>query len=189
MPASRPGGGWDRLPLSMPLLLSLSACAPDLAPFERTLAAQDSATAALGEWCKARGIADPPTIKAQRITEGDRPPPAEVSRLLGIGPNERVAYRHVRLSCGDTVLSIAHNWYVPALLTPEMNHLLNDSDTPFGKAVAPLGFSRERLESRRGPAESCPKDTVLAHRALLRLPEGKPFSALVECYTPANLAP
>jgi hypothetical protein len=68
-----------------------------------------------------------------------------------------------------------------------MNEALETSDTPFGKVVAPLGFTRKRLASRRGAAEDCPKDTVLSHRALLELPDGRPLSLVVECYTTANL--
>lgn len=98
-----------------------------------------------------------------------------------------MAYRHVRLSCGASVLSVAHNWYVPSRLSPDMNEALETSDTPFGKVVAPLRFTRERLASERGPAEGCPKDTILSHRAVLRLPDGRPLSLVVECYTRANL--
>ena len=38
------------------LVLALSACAPTLSRFERTLAANHSATASLSQWCAARGI-------------------------------------------------------------------------------------------------------------------------------------
>lgn len=168
---------------------ALAGCAtsPRLAEFERTLAAQDSATAALGQWCGARGIADPPAIRAEQVGQAVQPS-AEVRRLLGVGESEPLAYRHVRLACGAAVLSEADNWYVPARLAPEMNRLLATTDTPFGKVVAPLGFRRERLAAQRGRASDCPPDTVLSHRALLRLPHGHPLSLVTECYTRANLA-
>ncbi|MFM6832719.1 MAG: hypothetical protein ACKOVA_20640, partial [Novosphingobium sp.] len=94
----------------------------------------------------------------------------------------------VRLTCGDTVLSVAHNWYVPARLTPEMNRTLETTDAPFGKVVAPLGFRRERLASRRGRMAECPEGTILSHRAVLRLLDGRAISLVVECYTRANLS-
>lgn len=107
--------------------------------------------------------------------------------MLDVDTNQSIGYRHVRLSCGGSVLSVAHNWYVPSRLPPEMNASLETSDTPFGKVIALLHFTRERLASKRGPAEGCPRDTVLSHRGLLRLPDGQPVSLVVECYTRANL--
>ena len=62
------------------------------------------------------------------------------------------------------------------------------TDTPFGRVVAPLGFRRERLASRRGPSNFCTDPaTVLSQVALLRLPDGRPISLVAECYTAANL--
>jgi hypothetical protein len=104
-----------------------------------------------------------------------------------LGADGPIGYRHVRLSCGDVVLSEAHNWYLPGRLTPAMNAALAASDTPFGKVAAPLHFTRRPLDSRRGRAPACPADTVLSHRALLRLPDGQPLALVVECYTSANL--
>jgi hypothetical protein len=53
-------------------------------------------------------------------------------------------------------------------------------------AVAALNFRREKLSSMRGPIPSCPADTVLANRALLRLPDGRVLALVVES-TAANL--
>lgn len=169
------------------LALLLSACVtPHLAEFERTLAAQDSATAALGQWCQARRIADPPTIRAEQMGTAPRPSP-EVRRLLGVTEAEPLAFRHVRLACGTAVLSEADNWYVPARLSLAMNETLATTQTPFGRVVAPLGFTRERLSATRGRTKDCPKGTVLSHRARLVLPNGQPISLVTECYTQANL--
>jgi hypothetical protein len=107
--------------------------------------------------------------------------------MLGSDAASTVGYRHVRLSCGPVVLSEAHNWYLPSRLTPAMNTALATSDTPFGKVAAPLHFTRLALDARRGRAPSCPANTVLSHRALLRLPDGRPLALVVECYTAANL--
>ncbi len=160
---------------------------PHVDDLQRLLARHDSATAALGEWCRLRGMADRPVIAAERIA--DRLPPSpETLRLLGVKPGEPIGYRHVRLSCGGVALSIAHNWYLPGRLTAEMNRTLDTTDTPFGRVAASLGYTRRRLEERRGPLPGCPADTILSHRALLELPDGRPLSVLIECYTPGNLA-
>lgn len=160
---------------------------PHVDDLQRLLARHDSATAALGEWCRLRGMADRPVIAAERIA--DRLPPSpETLRLLEAEPGEPIGYRHVRLSCGGVALSIAHNWYLPGRLTAEMNRTLDTTDTPFGRVAASLGYTRRRLEERRGPLPGCPADTILSHRALLELPDGRPLSVLIECYTPGNLA-
>lgn len=172
--------------------LALSACAAAprsdlLDRFEATLAAQDSATAALGAWCASRKFAAPATVSAALLPGGMHRVPGDLPALLQSA--DPSGYRHVRLSCGGRVLSEAHNWYVPARLTPSMNAVLAASDTPFGKVAAPLRFRRERLSSQRGADPGCPADTILTHRALLRLPDGAPLALVTECYTPANLAP
>ena len=172
--------------LGLTMLPACTSTAPRLAEFERILAAQDSATAALGEWCRSRSLAEPPLIRAERLPADPQPTP-EIRRLLGVSDNEQLAYRHVRLACGETVLSEADNWYVPARLTAEMNRTLAMTQIPFGRVAAPLGFRRERLAERRGHAPGCPTDTLLSHRALLWLPDGLPLSLVTECYTRANL--
>lgn len=169
------------------LLPLLAGCAaPDLGKLERTLSARDSATAALGEWCRIRQIADPAAIRAERV-ERPAQPSAGIRRVLGVRDDEPLGYRHVRLACGRAVLSEADNWYVPSRLTAAMNAQLAETQIPFGTVAAPLGFRRERLSARRGQAKDCPAGTVLSHRALLRLPDGRPLSLLTECYTRANL--
>ena len=156
--------------------------------FEAALAAQDSATAVLTEWCAARGIADPAKIIAQPVEGDDALPAPDLAQTLGVSDEAPLGYRHVRLSCGGKTLSEAHNWYVPARLTAAMNETLATTHTPFGTVAAPLGFRRERLGSVRARLAGCPADTVLAQRALLRLPSGEVLALLTECYTSAILA-
>jgi hypothetical protein len=104
------------------------------------------------------------------------------------------------------VLSEADNWYVPSRLTPEMNRLLDTTDAPFGRVVQALQFQRHTLSSillwrplpdgwetnataaieGAGVLEIPPK--VLEHRAVLELPDGTPFSEVVETYTADVLA-
>lgn len=167
--------------------MALTACTPTVRRFETVLAAHDSATQALTEWCGLQGLAPVPEIRAIADRTAAEAPSPQVRKVLGIGADEPVAFRHVRLVCGDSVLSVAKNWYVPARLTADMNRVLETTDTPFGKVVAALDFHRERLASRRGQSDTCPPDTVLAQQAVLRLADGRAISMVVECYTPAIL--
>jgi hypothetical protein len=170
------------------------------------LLAHDSATLTIERWCADHRLADPARIVAERVSDAAKPASAEVREALDVKPGEPLGYRRVRLKCGDHVLSEADNWYVPARLTPEMNHALETTDTPFGKAVAALHFRRHTLSAdllwRPLPkgweigATSVPQeaaaltipDHVLEHRAVLSTPDGEPFSEVVETYTGEVLA-
>lgn len=163
--------------------------APTLEAFETVLRRHDSATLALEEWCTLRGMADPARITARTVSATSNDPPAKMRAKLALGADETFALRHVQLSCGGKVLSVAWNWFVPARLTGEMRDALRLSDAPFGKVVAPLRFRRKPLSTVAGPAENCPPDTISTHRAMLLLPDDRPLAYLVECYTAANLAP
>ena len=105
--------------------LLATACSADRSAvnaLQTALDAQPSATLALEGWCAARGIAQPARVTARLVRDEDAPPPADARVLLGLGPNEPLRYRHVRLVCGATVLSEAYNWYVPAALTEATRH-------------------------------------------------------------------
>lgn len=167
----------------------------------RELLAQPSATLTLERWCGARGIGDPALVRAERERAGEDPAPEEVRALLGADAQTPVRHRRVRLTCGAIVLSEADNYYRPDRLTAEMNAVLDATDTPFGKVVRPLDFRRRTLETRLlwqpadepQPAGAAPGALamprfVLAHRAVLTLPDGTPFSALIERYTSGVLA-
>jgi hypothetical protein len=170
------------------------------------LLAHDSATLTLERWCADHRLADPARIVAERVSDAVKPASAEVRAALDVKPDEPLGYRRVRLKCGDRVLSEADNWYVPSRLTPEMNHVLEATDTPFGKVVAALHFRRHTLSAdllwRPLPngwemgAAAAPEeagvlaipDHVLEHRAVLSTPDGEPFSEVVETYTGGVLA-
>jgi hypothetical protein len=170
------------------------------------LLAHDSATLTLERWCADHQLADPPRLVAERVRDADKPPTAEVRAALDVKLDEPLGYRRVRLKCGDHVLSEADNWYVPSRLTPEMNHTLQTTDTPFGKAVATLHFRRHTLSAdllwrplpkgwETGAESALEKagaltipDHVLEHRAVLSTPDGEPFSEVVETYTAELLA-
>src|SRR6185312_949435 len=165
------------------------------------LLSNDSATLTLDRWCEAHKMATPAKVVAERVHDTDKDPTQEVRSLLGVSSGDPVRYRHVRLHCGDHVLSEAYNWYVPARLTADMNQVLDTSDTPFGRAVQALHFHRRTLSARLLWAplpqgwemeKSLPRPEkrtlalpaqVIQHRAVLSLPDGTPFSALVETYT------
>ena len=158
-----------------------------IADFEAHLAAHDSATEALEQWCRSRHIGKGP-IRARVIGAQSNDPPARMRRILDLDADDRLGMRNVQLSCDGTVLSVAWNWYAPSRLTPEMNAALANSDVPFGRIARTLRFRRETIDVTAGPVENCPPDTISAHRALLRLPDGTPLAYLIECYTAANLA-
>ena len=172
--------------------LSLAGCAhsaPDtvIAAFEANLAAHASATEALSGWCKARDIDPAGQIVVQFVGDADQPPPPGLRETLNISADAPLGYRHVKLVCGTAVLSEAHNWFVPARLSPEMNRQLAQTNVPFGKVAASLNFTREPISSARRGDPGCPAGAISTHRALLRLPDGQPLALVVECYTQANL--
>lgn len=172
-------------------LAGLTACAiqptSPVDGLERMLAAHDSATAALEQWCEQQGLANPARVIAAQAPGQLVADPSDLRSLLGVSAEELLGSRHVRLTCGGRLLSQAQNWYVPARLTPEMNAVLASTTTPFGKVAAPLGFKRELIETRRGTGPDCLADTVLFQRALLRLPDGRPLAHVLECYAASAL--
>lgn len=165
------------------------------------LLSHDSATMTLERWCTAHHMAAEPRIVAERVHDIDKPISSAQRQELGITPTEPVRYRRVNLRCGALVLSQADNWYVPSRLTPDMNKLLDSTDTPFGKVVQALHFQRHTLWSKvlwwplpegwemqanavgNELATASMPAQLLEHKAVLTLPDGTPFSEVVESYT------
>jgi hypothetical protein len=170
------------------LLAAAGAPAATLDQFEGALAATPSASAALQGWCHARFDPDAP-LRAEKLIATSFEPTGRIRHALEIGRDELLGYRRVSLRCAGREMSLAYNWYVPSRLTPEMNRQLAGSEAPFGRVAAPLRFRRERIARPWSGPELCPAGTILAHRAMLRLPDGKPLAMVVECYTRANLEP
>jgi chorismate-pyruvate lyase len=168
--------------------------------------ASRSATLSLEKWCGEHRLAGANETKiVARLMRGDaKPATAEQRQRLQVGPDEELKYRRVQLLCGDRVLSEADNWYVPSRLTPEMNRLLETTDTPFGKAVLDLKPYRRTFAAKvlwwplaqgwemkplptgdRGEALMIP-DALFEHQAVLftkdravfRGPRGLPAPAL-----------
>ena len=159
-----------------------------------------SATLTLEEWCRRQHLAEDPRIVAKRLNKPPTPLSPEQTEWLQMSPEEEVRHRKVQLLCGSRVLSEAENWYVPNRLTAEMNRLLDNTDTPFGKAIQPLSPRRRTVEVKllwsllsercvkdRGQPVRIP-DSVFEHRVLLYSAVHRPLSILKETYKRQLLA-
>jgi chorismate-pyruvate lyase len=163
--------------------------------------ASRSATLALEEWCRRHHLATEPRIVADVLKGSVQPIKSEQRHWLRVSSDEMVKHRRVRLRCADRILSEADNWYVPGRLTPELNRLLESTDTPFGKAVQPLEPHRKTLAARllwsplpagwqkdlRGPAMATVSimaipESLFEHRAVLYTRDGTPISLVNETY-------
>ena len=164
------------------------------------LLAARSATATLEKWCADHHMAEEPRIVAKRADAAEKPASAETRQRLAVREGETVKYRRVALVCGAQVLSEADNWYVPGRLTQEMNRLLEETETPFGKVVAALHPFRRTFEAQllwsplpagwemdARPEEEAdaadPPHALIEHRALLYGGDQRPFSEVDEIYT------
>lgn len=170
------------------------------------LLSHSSATLTLDRWCAAHHLAADPHIVAKLVRGETKAPSAPQLARLDVDSAEAVRYRRVKLTCGARVLSEADNWYVPARLTPAMNKALETTDISFGRAVHPLHFKRHTLSAdllwhplpegwemgAAMPASASGRlripHYILQHRAVLTLPDGTPFSLVVETYTANVLA-
>lgn len=171
-----------------------------LETLDAELLSHDSATLTLEHWCATHRLATPATVTAARVTDAAKAPSPEQRQNLRVSASEPIGYRRVKLSCGSVLLSEADNWYVPRRLTPEMNRILETTDTPFGKVVLPLKFQRHTLNStmlwsalpehwEMSPIPIQPladslqiPESLLQHTAVLTLPDGTPVSEVIETY-------
>jgi hypothetical protein len=199
-PATASDTGWPDTPLARVEALAV------LQSFNADLLSHPSATLTLERWCGDHHLAPEVKILARLDRSVQKPATDEQRRRLQVGPNEPIIYRRVHLTCGDKTLSEADNWYVPSRLTSEMNRLLTETETPFGRAVLGLGFHRTLLSAdlvwqvlppdwmirlRLPDAGAGMLDipaTVLEHRAILLTPANLPFSEVTESYTSSVLA-
>jgi len=164
--------------------------------------ASRSATASLEAWCGDHALAPEPRVVADVVPAAPVPPSTEQRARLQVDSAEPVRHRRVRLRCGTHVLSVADNWYVPGRLTPEMNRLLNETDTPFGRVVAPLEPYRRTFlarllwqplragwthaQSAVAPCASAGAlhipDALFEHRALVYGRDHRPIAEVHEVY-------
>ena len=172
-----------------PLLASRTA--DDRAAFARLkaldaqLRASDSATLVLQSLCERHGWANPARIHAERQDVAAVLPTDAQRRRLAISADEPVAYRRVKLMCGDHVLSEAENWYVPGRLSAAINAMLASGDTPFGAAIRPLKPVRRHLGSQwlwRGAKGGDVPQALLKHLALVLDGAGRPLAEVAETY-------
>ncbi len=169
----------------------LAACAapgrnPDILAQQLNAAilASSSATLALEKWCADHGMATEPRIVARLVRGSDKPAEAATLARLGVASQTDIKYRRVQLYCGAHLFSEADNWYVPARLTPGMNRLLEETDTPFGKVVQPLAPYR-----RTHSASMLRSPTALfEHRAVLYTSLNQPIAEVRETYQRGTLA-
>ncbi len=170
------------------------------------LLSHPSATLTLERWCADHKLAPEAKISAKLERGSEKALDAKDRERLAAGAADTIRYRHVGLFCGDTLLSEADNWYVPDRLTQEMNRLLDETDTPFGRAVRSLDFRRETLSAKLlwsplpehwdvspGPPPASDgrieaPGRILEHKAILRTGSGTPFSLVIETYTSGVLA-
>jgi chorismate-pyruvate lyase len=165
------------------------------------LLASKSATQTLQAWCEDHEMAAVPKMIALRDPKAFKEASEEVRALLKVSDAEPVLYRRVQLVCGEHVLSQADNWYVPSRLTDDMNLVLMQTNTPFGRAVRQLNFHRQTERSallwnplpknweqkKLSPNQEfvdlkIPK-LVLQHQAILITDKNIPFSVVIETYT------
>jgi hypothetical protein len=165
----------------------------------------DSATLTLERWWERRLLKPPTRVTAERVYGDEKIPTPEQRQLLMVGLDELVLYRRVRLKCAGCVLSEADNWYVPTRLKTEMIRQLDTTDVAFGRVVQSLHFRRQTISAKLlwapassgcevGPsmdadanARPCVPSQALEHRGILRLPDGTPFSAVIETYMSTTL--
>jgi hypothetical protein len=79
----------------------------------------------------------------------DKPVAPNDRHRPGASADQPVRCCRVRLFCGEKPPAESENWYVPGHLTPEMNRPLDETDTPFERAVKDLQFQRQTLETMR----------------------------------------
>jgi hypothetical protein len=165
-----------------------------------------TATEVLDKWCTDHKMASDPAVRARIVAGAKKPVSAEQRGRLQIGADEKVAYRRVELTCGDHVLVEADNWYVPSRLSLEINHVLETTDTPFGRAVQAVKPIRQNFAVEilwkplpdgweLGPsAADRPHESLtipwqlFQHRALVYDSAHRPFSEVNEIYTRETLA-
>jgi hypothetical protein len=165
------------------------------------LLSHSSATLTLERWCADHGLAKTGKVVAELDRGAEKKLDDRDRERLALAAHDRLRYRHVRLFCGEKLLSEADNWYVENRLSQDMNRLLDETDTPFGRAVSGLNFRRETISAELlwrplpehwelspaippslGARFEAPS-RILEHRAILRTDLNVPFSYVVETYT------
>lgn len=160
----------------------------DVVALQSRIEAANSATLALDQWCESRDMAPASSVVADKLADDLITPSAEVAQQLAVPVSEQVVLRHVRLRCGNHVLSEARLWYVPSRMPAEIFTTLRTTDIAFGRAVGPLNFQRRSLGARRYYEGGVLPAVLFDQRAVLTLPDGRPLAYVQEDYLPGVLA-
>jgi len=173
---------------ALPLLAACASPAKQPEVLAQTLSAEilasSSATLTLEKWCADHAMAAEPKIVARLLRGDDKPASFDTLARLGVTSNADIKYRRVQLYCGTHLFSEADNWYVPSRLTPAMNRLLEETDTPFGKVVLPLAPYRRTFDSRMLQSPTA----LFEHSAVLYTPANQPIAEVRETYQRGTLA-
>lgn len=196
-------------PFNMPLLVAVGLTAPLIAspgiaaarpaateqPVAEISALRDeigmaaSATQVLDRWCTSHHMAPAGAVIAEKIANKPVRASAQLRRALQIKASDRVQLRHVRLRCSGHILSVARLWYIPSRLPASMEASLQQTDTPFGKVVAPLHLDRKSagsssawLPNGGGSTAKIPPHILFSQRALMSRADGLPIAYVVEDY-------
>ena len=138
-----------------------------------------SATQVLDRWCASHHMAPAGAVIAEKIANKPVSATAQLRRTLQLKASDSVQLRHVRLLCSGHILSVARLWYVPSRLPASMEASLQQTDTPFGKVVAPLHLDRQStgsssawLPNGGGSTAKIPPHILFSQRALMRRADG-----------------
>ncbi|MFT8730478.1 MAG: hypothetical protein ABF752_01175 [Acetobacter fabarum] len=183
-----------------------------ISQMENRLLAENSATQTLEHWLREHALLGAhETLRAEREAGAHSPCPPDLLAALDLPTTQggqSLRYRKIRLAGHNRIYSEAENWFVPERLTKAMTEALEQTDTPFGRVVSPLRFTRQLIrretlwsplpdlwEMQPHPPNSTTGADPLAlpphlfrHIALLRTHAGTPFSLVVETYTPQAFA-
>jgi hypothetical protein len=160
--------------------------------------ADASATTALERWCREHRLATEPKLVARVLSTDDPGASGEQRARLEVGASEPLRYRRVELRCGERVLSVAENWYVPGRLTEAMNAALAgrhavrqggasaravSPDVPRRSALGALAPGLgTRGTARAGARPLAIPAALFEHRALLYSKAHVPFAEVKETY-------
>lgn len=165
----------------------------------RHIATAPSATLTLEQWMSIEHMRADATVRSLPVAGAGEPASAEQRALLGVDDASEVDFRHVMLTCGDTVLSEARNWYLPGRLTADMRAQLAHGTSSYGRVILPLGPRREsiatdwRWEAQLAEGQTVPMslnadDVAFVHMARVFDGEGQVLALVEERYRYALLA-
>lgn len=161
----------------------------DISALRHEIRVAASATQVLDRWCNSHHMAPAGAVIAEKIANKPVPATEQLRRALQLKASDRVQLRHVRLRCNGHILSVARLWYVPSRLSASMEASLQQTDTPFGKVLAPMHLDRKSAGSSSAwlakagrPAAKAPPRILFSQRALMSRADGLPIAYVVEDY-------